>query len=295
MRSRNIKPKFFKNSKLGKLTPYHRLLFAGLWCMADGHGRLKDEPDEIKIECLPWDDIDVDPLLDDLCQGNDPFIYRYESNGYKVIQVCKFETHQHPHKSEREAASLFPPKPDEKYEQEINSRPTNPAQSENQAEPVRLNDECLKLNDERRLLNDEAPPTSRDDSDGCSSRRFFPEGIYFQISNRGEDYDEAEWIYRCLVEQRRNKNLSLMGCDDLNSLLTMFSGNRDLFRRWVTHPIYERMAAFAYTVDVAKTDEPFKYALNVLENGLEWEKVRAYLQQTKAWAAEGDYKVSING
>lgn len=108
MRARNIKPGFFKNSKLGRLSPHHRLLFEGLWCLADGLGRLKDDPDTIKIEVLPYDDVDADTLLNDLATSSEKFITRYEVDGVAVIQVNNFEKHQNPHPNERKKGSEFP-------------------------------------------------------------------------------------------------------------------------------------------------------------------------------------------
>jgi len=46
-RSRNIKPGFFRNEMLAECSPLARLLFAGLWCLADRFGRLEDRPKRI--------------------------------------------------------------------------------------------------------------------------------------------------------------------------------------------------------------------------------------------------------
>jgi len=63
VRSRNLKPGFFKNEALLELPCEARLLFAGLWCMADREGRLEDRPKRIKIELFPADNFEVAPLL----------------------------------------------------------------------------------------------------------------------------------------------------------------------------------------------------------------------------------------
>ena len=97
-RARNIKPGLFVNCELGELAPVVRLLFIGLWCLADKDGRLKDKPKSIKVQILPWDDVDVDELLGQL----DPlFIRRYEVDGGRYIQINNFERHQHPHPNEK--------------------------------------------------------------------------------------------------------------------------------------------------------------------------------------------------
>ncbi len=106
MRARSLKPGFFRNEQLGKLTPLTRLLFEGLWCLADRRGRLEDRPVRIKADILPYDRCDVDKMLQQLADCGEHFIIRYEVNGNQYIQICKFEAHQNPHVKEPE--SLFP-------------------------------------------------------------------------------------------------------------------------------------------------------------------------------------------
>ncbi len=106
MRSRNIKPGFFENEALGMLKPLARLLFAGLWCVADRQGRLEDRPERIRAMLLPYDRCDVNKLLDDLDGAG--FIRRYEVDGNKYIWVVKFLKHQNPHRNEK-GAGIPPP------------------------------------------------------------------------------------------------------------------------------------------------------------------------------------------
>jgi len=107
-RARNIKPGFFKNEVLAECSPLGRILFAGLWCEADRSGRLEDRPKRIKIACLPYDDCDVDYLLNELAKRG--FILRYVVDSTPYIQVLEFSKHQNPHI--REVASSIP-SPDE--------------------------------------------------------------------------------------------------------------------------------------------------------------------------------------
>ncbi|MCX8018393.1 MAG: hypothetical protein N2690_10910, partial [Rhodocyclaceae bacterium] len=60
MRARNIKPGFYKNEDLAECSVWARLIFPGLWMMADRDGRLEDRPKRIKAELLPFDAVDVD-------------------------------------------------------------------------------------------------------------------------------------------------------------------------------------------------------------------------------------------
>lgn len=147
MRTRNLKPNFFKNDILGSLNPLARLLFSGLWCLADREGRLEDRPLRIKAEILPFDDCDVDSLLSLLHENG--FITRYEAEGKKYIDIPRFTYHQNPH--HREAASeIPPPNPDNKA---VSKKPeTSPA----------LNLKPQTLNPKPQTLN---PKTESGDAD----------------------------------------------------------------------------------------------------------------------------------
>lgn len=105
-RSRNIKPSFFTNDKLAEVDPLGRLLFAGLWTLADRRGRLEDRPKKIKAEILPYDSCDSNSLLNELVSGG--FIVRYEANGTRFIQIVAFEKHQNPHVKEAESTIPAP-------------------------------------------------------------------------------------------------------------------------------------------------------------------------------------------
>lgn len=103
-RSRNIKPGYFKNELLAECSPLARLLFAGLWCLADRAGRLEDRPKRIRAEILPYDDGSVDGMLAELQSAG--FILRYQVEGKGLIQVVNFVRHQNPHC--KEPASAIP-------------------------------------------------------------------------------------------------------------------------------------------------------------------------------------------
>lgn len=106
-RARNLKPSFFTNDKLAELDPLGRLLFAGLWTIADREGRLEDRPKRIKAEILPYDDADADKLLDDLASGG--FILRYAVESQRCVQILAFSKHQDPHYKEKPSALPAPP------------------------------------------------------------------------------------------------------------------------------------------------------------------------------------------
>ncbi len=117
-RTRYIKPGFFLNEELAALPPLARILFAGLWTIADKEGRLEDRPGRIKAECLPYDDANVDDLLSRLSNGYDPFIQRYLVDGKRYIQIVKWHENQAPHHTEKD--SVIPEMP-EGYESPLSN------------------------------------------------------------------------------------------------------------------------------------------------------------------------------
>lgn len=109
MRARDIKPGFFKNDQLADCSMAARLLFPGLWMMADREGRLENRPKKIKGEIFPFDNVDVAPLLGELESSG--LIRFYEVNGQNLIWIPQFKRHQSPHKNEK--CSELPAHPDD--------------------------------------------------------------------------------------------------------------------------------------------------------------------------------------
>ncbi len=121
-RIRYIKPAFFKDVELKKLPYEARIFYAGLWTVADKKGRGLDRPDELKIEIMPYDNIDPELMMDMLARPKErygrPFIVRYQVNGERYFQVLKWGDHQRPHHTERQ--STIPPPPKEVLERLAN-------------------------------------------------------------------------------------------------------------------------------------------------------------------------------
>jgi hypothetical protein len=104
-RARNIKPGFFRNEELVELDFEQRLLFIGLWTLADREGRLEDRPKRIKMELFPADDVNVDAGLQAMHELG--LVVRYVVDGRGYIWIPKFLRHQKPHRNEVE--SEIPP------------------------------------------------------------------------------------------------------------------------------------------------------------------------------------------
>jgi hypothetical protein len=114
MRIRYLKPDFFKDEHIAELEFWVRLLFAGLWCMADKEGKLEDSDKRIKVELFPYDKLDIETGLALLAKyktgKNRPFILRYEISGKKYIKILSWEEHQKPHHTEKDSTIPNPSK-----------------------------------------------------------------------------------------------------------------------------------------------------------------------------------------
>jgi len=108
MRARNIKPGFFKNEDLSECDPLARILFAGLWCMADRKGRLEYRPKRIKAELLPYDSCEVVELLQQLERKGFLICYKISNSEISYIQVVNFTKHQNPHCAEKNSTIPAP-------------------------------------------------------------------------------------------------------------------------------------------------------------------------------------------
>jgi hypothetical protein len=86
-----------------------RLLFQGLWCLADRTGKLECRPARIKAEVFPYDDITKAAIITGLDQLHSRgFIVIYNLQGITcnaaditgIIKIPQFSRHQSPHKNE---------------------------------------------------------------------------------------------------------------------------------------------------------------------------------------------------
>jgi len=98
-RARNIKPALYFDEELAELPLSARYLFPGLWMVADREGRIEDRPKRIKAEIYPYDQQNVDQLLDKLVDSG--HIVRYIVDDCRYIQILGFTKHQNPHKNEK--------------------------------------------------------------------------------------------------------------------------------------------------------------------------------------------------
>lgn len=109
VRIRTIKPSYFKNEDLAELPHTARLLFIGLWCLADCDGRLEDRPKRIRAELFSYENLDVNEYLQALAGKG--FIVRYRVGEVAAIEIPTFRKHQRISGKEASTRSNLPPPP----------------------------------------------------------------------------------------------------------------------------------------------------------------------------------------
>jgi hypothetical protein len=104
-RIRTIKPEFFRHHDLfiaEKETKLPiRIAFAGLWTACDKEGRFRWSPEALKLDCLPYDNLDFSRVLDALLTRG--FLVKYSVNGCIFGCIPTFRRHQVINNRERES------------------------------------------------------------------------------------------------------------------------------------------------------------------------------------------------
>lgn len=93
-RIRTIKPDFWTDGNMVKLSPFARLLYIGMWnfTLCD-HGHVADDSMKLKLQILPMDPVDIDELLAEImAAGRVTRIADGEGRTYLLVK--RFEDHQ---------------------------------------------------------------------------------------------------------------------------------------------------------------------------------------------------------
>ena len=110
-RIRTIKPDFFRHEELFEAEKHFqlplRVAFSGLWTCCDRDGRFRWKPRQLKLDILPYDEIDFSRVLDALATRG--FIVKYECNGEVYGWVPSFLKHQVINPRERLSELPIPP------------------------------------------------------------------------------------------------------------------------------------------------------------------------------------------
>jgi hypothetical protein len=99
-----LKPDFWSDESIVALSDSAKLMFQGLWNLADREGRIEDKPLTIGFKVRPWDPQSAPALLAELTRAE--LIVRYEVAGVKCIGVPGLTKHQRIHP--KEMASKLP-------------------------------------------------------------------------------------------------------------------------------------------------------------------------------------------
>ena len=95
-RIRTIKPELFRHEDLFELESSTglpiRTAFMGLFTVCDREGRFKWRPRRLKLDVLPYDDVDFSRVLDALATRD--FIKMYDVNGETYGYIPSFTDHQ---------------------------------------------------------------------------------------------------------------------------------------------------------------------------------------------------------
>lgn len=95
-RIRTVKPDFWTDEKIGRLKREERLLFIGLWNLADDQGVIKNSSVYIKGQLFSYDDdlrtLTIDAWLASLITARMLVPFRFEAESYLCIRT--FDEHQ---------------------------------------------------------------------------------------------------------------------------------------------------------------------------------------------------------
>jgi hypothetical protein len=112
-RIRTVKPEFFKHYDLFKAEKETklplRLAFQGLWLCADKEGRFKFNPTHLKLDILPYDEVDFRVILAALEAYG--FIFKYDVSGKRYGLIPTLKDHQRFSGTEAKAVSTLPEPP----------------------------------------------------------------------------------------------------------------------------------------------------------------------------------------
>jgi hypothetical protein len=104
-RIRTIKPDFWTDEKLTECSISARLLFIGTWNFADDNGNLDRSAKQIKARVFPLEQLDCEPLLQELIAQQLLIEYSYDDRLYLHIQG--FNKHQLINRPSKPTCPLF--------------------------------------------------------------------------------------------------------------------------------------------------------------------------------------------
>ena len=87
-----IRPEFWTDARLSECSVSARLLFIGTWTFSDDKGNLDLCPKQLKMQIFPGDDIQIEPMLNELIGVG--VLIPYEVDGRKYLNIKNFLKYQ---------------------------------------------------------------------------------------------------------------------------------------------------------------------------------------------------------
>lgn len=104
-RLRTVKPEFWTDERVGEVSVTARLLFIATWNFADDHGGLDRSAKQLKAQAFPYDNIDCEPLIQELLEVG--LLIEYEVGGKKYLHINGFKKHQKVEKPAKPRVPLY--------------------------------------------------------------------------------------------------------------------------------------------------------------------------------------------
>lgn len=216
-RARNIKPGFFTNDVLAEHNdPLGRLLFIGLWTLADCNGNLEWRSKRIKAQLLPYDDCDIKQLGINLDKSG---FVRFYSDGDKILlHIPKFVEHQNPHKNERDKGPAVTPYSEELRQLiDLTTLTINPdlsgadpeSDGTDPADSLLLNPDSPSLNPEGGIPNDDAPPPGKPDGECAGKPASRSPKAKITKADLVNDFGIPETLAVQFLQVRKDKRMTL--------------------------------------------------------------------------------------
>jgi hypothetical protein len=93
-RIRSVHPGLFKDEAFMELSMAARVLVIGIWTLADDHGVFEWKPRLIRAEIFPGENVEIEPLLDELMAQH--CIQRFNDSGRTYAVIRNFCLYQRP-------------------------------------------------------------------------------------------------------------------------------------------------------------------------------------------------------
>ena len=107
-RKRIISPEFWLNGEINKISDKAKLLYIGLWTIADDYGVLENDPPKIKAQVFPYkSQLKIEKYLKELIDIKKIVAYKVEDKSYFWIKnFLKYQWLSHPSKQFQQSPEI---------------------------------------------------------------------------------------------------------------------------------------------------------------------------------------------